>query len=572
MEAKKPKDTPARKTASSVHDTEKRPVSNAPVHTLNQTADDPIDTESKRESEPPSWARYTNIPFRLLGYGVLMGWHFLLIYFSTALEATEPDAYVLLLRQLTLNAALAVTFIGLSLTGRKPNMLKLLLSPLAIAGIAVTGTVATAGIIYAQFCDVAVATVACMAVAGASEGLLLFAWLHFYSETETNYATQYISTSIVIGALAAFFIRHLTVEIAWVCFVTLPAISAGMLAISIRQTPVRSADRGGRGLTDHKGAVRPLVVCAANLAVFSAAFGFLQGSVLHDGNPVLAAFTPNAAIGAAAAGAVAMLIYRKMTGRQAPELLRRVSVVVFVAGVIGAIYPWPATKEIAGMAIMAGFMIVDITSLVHVVKVIRSYDIASAFAIGLNRAVEYSAFGVSIAAGALLARTAGADPLYPLYVCGAVTILTLGYVMACMGGGPPRLDRLPVSGKRACRRTRGGASPLPHGSVCPQRAPRCQARAADARILQAEMPCRMRAVESFAARIGGARAHGERAQCGIHTERLDDIELHGENAHRQRLSQVRRSFAPRTHRQSRADGSRKHLIGNRAFFHLPLLA
>ena len=436
MEAKKPKDTPARKTASSVHDTEKRPVSNAPVHTLNQTADDPIDTESKRESEPPSWARYTNIPFRLLGYGVLMGWHFLLIYFSTALEATEPDAYVLLLRQLTLNAALAVTFIGLSLTGHKPNMLKLLLSPLAIAGIAVTGTVATAGIIYAQFCDVAVATVACMAVAGASEGLLLFAWLHFYSETETNYATQYISTSIVIGALAAFFIRHLTVEIAWVCFVTLPAISAGMLAISIRQTPVRSADRGGRGLTDHKGAVRPLVACAANLAVFSAAFGFLQGSVLPDGNPVLAAFTPNAAIGAAAAGAVAMLIYRKMTGRQAPELLRRVSVVVFVAGVIGAIYPWPATKEIAGMAIMAGFMIVDITSLVHVVKVIRSYDIASAFAIGLNRAVEYSAFGVSIAAGALLARTAGADPLYPLYVCGAVTILTLGYVMACMGGGP----------------------------------------------------------------------------------------------------------------------------------------
>lgn len=436
MEAKKPKDTPARKTASSVHDTEKRPVSNAPVPVLNQTADDPIDTESKRESEPPSWARYTNIPFRLLGYGVLMGWHFLLIYFSTALEATEPDAYVLLLRQLTLNAALAVTFIGLSLTGRKPSMLKLLLSPLAIAGIAVTGTVATAGIIYAQFCDVAVATVACMAVAGASEGLLLFAWLHFYSETETNYATQYISTSIVIGALAAFFIRHLTVEIAWVCFVTLPAISAGMLAISIRQTPVRSADRGGRGLTDHKGAVRPLAVCAANLAVFSAAFGFLQGSVLPDGNPVLAAFTPNAAIGAAAAGAVAMLIYRKMTGRQAPELLRRVSVVVFVAGVIGAIYPWPATKEIAGMAIMAGFMIVDITSLVHVVKVIRSYDIASAFAIGLNRAVEYSAFGVSIAAGALLARTAGADPLYPLYVCGAVTILTLGYVMACMGGGP----------------------------------------------------------------------------------------------------------------------------------------
>ncbi|WP_139653290.1 helix-turn-helix transcriptional regulator [Raoultibacter phocaeensis] len=435
MEAKKPKDAAA-KTASSPHNATMSPVLQAPVRTTSRTAADPIGAEPEKEGEPPAWARYTNIPFRLLGYGILMGWHFLLIYFSTAAAATEPDAHVLLLRQLTLNAALAVTFIGLSLTGRAPQVLKPLLSLPAISGVAATGTAATAGIIYAQLFGANIATVACMAVAGASEGLLLFAWLHFYSETETNYATQYIATSIVIGALAAFFIRHLTVEIAWGCFVTLPAISAAMLAISIRQTPVRSADRGGRGLTDHKGAVRPLVACAANLAVFSAAFGFLQGSILPDGNTVLAAFTPNAAIGAAAAGAMAMVVYRKIAGRRAPELLRRVSIVVFAAGVMGAVYPWAPAKEIAGMAIMAGFMIVDITSLVHVVKVIRSYDIASAFAIGLNRAVEYSAFGVSIAAGALLARTAGADPLYPLYVGGAVTILTLAYVMACMGGGP----------------------------------------------------------------------------------------------------------------------------------------
>lgn len=466
MEAMKPKGTPASKTLPSLHEAAKRPAPEAPDHPSCQTAAEPNAAEPGQDSEPPSWARYTNIPFRLLGYGILMGWHFLLIYFSTAPEAAEPDAYVLLLRQLTLNAALAVTFIALSLTGRKPEMLKLPLSLPAIVGIAITGTIATAGIIYAQSCNVDIATVACMAVAGASEGLLLFAWLHFYSETETNYATQYISTSIVIGALAAFFIRHLTVEIAWGCFVTLPAISAGMLAISIRQTPVRSADRGGRGLTDHKGAVRPLAACAANLAVFSAAFGFLQGSVLPDGNPVLAAFTPNAALGAAAAGAIAMLIYRKMAGRRAPELLRRVSIVVFAAGVIGAIYPWSATKEIAGMAIMAGFMIVDITSLVHVVKVIRSYDIASAFAIGLNRAVEYSAFGVSIAAGALLARTVGADPLYPLYVCGLVTILALGYVMACMEEGP--LDWIgPLFPEHELAEEREESAPLPDASTSP---------------------------------------------------------------------------------------------------------
>ena len=436
MEAKKPKDAAADKSTTSMCDTAKNRASQAAVHPPCQTATASTGTEPEQESDPPTWARYTNIPFRLLGYGVLMGWHFLLIYFSTVPEATEPDAHALLLRQLTLNASLALTFIGLALTGRRQDMLKLLLSPLAILVIAAAGTVATAGIIYAQFCGAAVATVAFMAIAGASEGLLLFAWLHFYSETETNYATQYISTSLVIGALAAFFIRHLTAELALGCFVTLPAMSAAMLAISIRRTPVRSADRGGRGLTDHKGAFRPLATCAANLAVFSAAFGFLQGSILPDGNSVLAAFTPNAAIGAAVAGAITMLAYRRMTGRRAPELLRRIAIVVFVFGVLCAVYPWTATKEISGMAIMAGFMIVDITSLVHVVKVIRSYDISSAFAIGLNRAVEYAAFAVSIAAGALLANVAGSDPLYLLYVGGLVTVITLGYAVACMERSP----------------------------------------------------------------------------------------------------------------------------------------
>lgn len=436
MEAKKPQSTSTIKPARPPHNPEKKPASEPPVCTLGTPSAHASGAEPGQEGEPPSWARYTNIPFRLLGYGILMGWHFLLIYFSIAPETAGSDAYMLLLRQLTLNAALALTFVGLSLTGRKPDMLKPLLSPPAILGVAVAGAVAAAGIIFAQSREATIATVAFISVAGASEGLLLFAWLHFYSETETNYATQYISTSLVIGALAAFFIRHLTIEIALGCFVTLPAISAAMLAISIRQTPARSADRGGRGLTDHKGAARPLVACTANLAVFCAAFGFLQGSILPDGNPVLAAFTPNAAIGAAAAGAITMLAYRKATGRQAPELLRRVSIVVFVAGVMGAVYPWPVTKEIAGMAIMAGFMIVDITSLVHVVMVIRSYDISSAAAIGFNRAVEYAAFGVSIAAGALLAGTAETDPLYLLYVSGLIVVITLGYVMACMGRSP----------------------------------------------------------------------------------------------------------------------------------------
>lgn len=394
-------------------------------------------------AEMPSWARYTNVPFRLLGYGILMGWHFLLIYFLTVPEVVKADLVELFQRQLGLNTALALAFFVLFYMGRRVELISKLLSIPVVLVSGGLGAVSTAGAMYCATHGLFPAMIAFTALSGCAEALLLFSWLHFYSESSNNYATQYLAFSLVIGSLVAFFIHHLTIDVALVCFAVLPAISAVMLVSSIFQTPARSAEAGERGLADHEGAKAPLVTCTAHLAVYSAIFGFLQGSMLPNGEPLLAAFTPNTVIGTGIAGAVTMLVFHKVKGKRAPELLRRLAVFLFAMGILSTVYPWPITKEIAGMAIMAGFMIIDITALVYVVRLIRAYDMTSGFAIGFNRCVEYATFAVAITLGAATTNAFGDNAIYPLVVSGVSTLIVLGYALACMGQGKlDWIDRL----------------------------------------------------------------------------------------------------------------------------------
>lgn len=385
--------------------------------------------------DAPAWARFTNVPFRLLGYGILMGWHFLLIYFFVSAEA-GPELDVLFIRQMALNTTLAVTFALLAVLGLKAQLPTRLLSTPSILGVALAGALSTAGALCAAFTETFSAMMLLTAIAGIAEAVLLLAWLHFYSESSTDYATHYIALSMVIGALVAFFIRHLSLHVALACFVALPFLSAAMLVCSIWQTPARSAIRGERGLSDHEGALRPLLTNTAYLAVYSAAFGFLQGSVLPDGETLLAAFTPNTVIGAALAGALTLLAHRKIHGKRASELLRRFALFLIVIGVLLTAYPWPAAKEVAGMTIMMGFITTDITCLVFVVRLIRAYDLSSAFVIGLNRAVEYAAFALAIICGSSLANLYGSDAFYAIIVSGVTVVIVLGYTLATMGQGP----------------------------------------------------------------------------------------------------------------------------------------
>lgn len=389
--------------------------------------------QAEGSGDAPNWTAYTNVPFRLLGYGILMGWHFLLIYFLTTPENIHSDPRILFNRQVALNASLVAAFVVV-LTLSKRKVFDLQRFPNALIwGAAGIGAISTVGMMAAAIFDCQAAVLSLTAAAGAAEAILLLAWLHFYSESSSNYATRYIAFSLVIGAIAAYLIRHLTLEVALVCFASLPVLSAAMLISSACQTPVRVGERGERGVRDHHGALKPLGTATIHLVVYSFVFGFLQGSLLPDGQGMLGAFTPNTVIGAGVAGVACMLIFHKVPGKLAPETLRMLAMFTFTMGLLLTAFPMPYMKAIAGMVVMAGFIIVDISSLTFVVRLIRAYDLSVAFAVGLNRAAEYAAFAVSIMLGSVCASLFGGSDICPIAVSSFSVAVILGYTLLSMG-------------------------------------------------------------------------------------------------------------------------------------------
>lgn len=384
---------------------------------------------------PPAWTRYTNIPFRLLGYGILMGWHFLLLYFLVMPANSAPDSSILFFRQMALNGSLAFTFALLALLGNKDMLPSNLFLTSRIAVVSLLAASATAGAMYAALNTSFVPMILCTIIAGSTEAVLIIAWLHYYSEASNDYATQYIALSLVIGATVTFFTHHLTMELGLICFIALPILSAIMLVGSVQQTPIRSLANGERGVQDRKGAMRPLIGSTLYLAIYGAIFGFLQGSMLPNGDPILAIFSPNTVIGAGLAGALAAFAYHKAPGKHTTEMLRRVALMLFIVGILLTSYPSNIAKNCAGILIMTGFITAEIVVLVFVVRLIRAYDLNSFFAIGLNRGIQYAAFACAIAAGATLAQVIGNAPYYTMTVSALSVVAILGYTLLSMGEG-----------------------------------------------------------------------------------------------------------------------------------------
>lgn len=77
------------------------------------------DEGPQEKAEPPhdahedsGWSSdFSSIPLRLLGFGVLMGWHFLLLFFPLMISNERLLPEYLFQRQLVLNTSLGVFFI-----------------------------------------------------------------------------------------------------------------------------------------------------------------------------------------------------------------------------------------------------------------------------------------------------------------------------------------------------------------------------------------------------------------------------------------------------------------------------
>ena len=384
----------------------------------------------QEKAEPPhdahedsGWSSdFSSIPLRLLGFGVLMGWHFLLLFFPLMISNEHLLPEYLFQRQLVLNTSLGVFFIVFGWVlerfcpaGRNKTLKLLVCGTLA----AVAGC---AGLVLAAATTPLVFRVVAVSLVGAGEAILMLLWLRFYSETSVNFSGRYLAASALIGSLLCYFTRNLTSELAVGVFLVLPLLSAVMYVRGRNHVRMRGMDEAGRGVSDWSAARKPFFIRTGQLMVFACVFGMFQGSVVPGGEALLTVADPLSVIGVGVAGAFLAAMYLRTPVKPDLRLLHKASILLFVGGIMLAPFVTSFLATVAAAAALAGFMLLDLISLIFTIDLIRTFDLRSGIIIGVNRGMEYAAFAVGILAGYVMWGAYGVMPEFP-YAMAFVSVL-----------------------------------------------------------------------------------------------------------------------------------------------------
>lgn len=336
----------------------------------------------------------------LAGFGVLLGWHFLIIYFSFPMTAGMVPTEFLFIRQVALNASLCVFF---GLFGRMMANLpqrnairshKIAFSAMAIGALGSSLLVAGSivGVIW---------SILAVVMIGASEAVLMLFWLRFYTETSENYSGKSLGASAVVASLICFFTYHLTFEVSIFVLVTLPILSGTLLVTMTRDIPLRSNDLLGAGIPDWEPARKPFWKTTAQLMAMAFFFGIVQGCNTTE-KTLLPAADPLTVLGAALAGIVLFALYTR--NRHLPNLspVISTSLMMYIAGMMLLPFGSSILSQVAAFLIMTGFIFYFILTLIFIIDLCRTFDLNTTRIVGLNQALEYAMFAIGILAGNVL--------------------------------------------------------------------------------------------------------------------------------------------------------------------------
>lgn len=383
-----------------------------------EEADSPRDL-----TEGNGWSSdFSSIPLRLLGFGVLMGWHFLLLFFPLMISNEHLLPEYLFQRQLILNASLGVFFVvfGWVLERFCPagqnKTLKLLLCG---AAAAVAGCL---GLVMANESTPLALRIVAVSLVGAGEAILMLLWLRFYSETSVNFSGRYLAASAVIGSFLCYFTRNLTNELAVGVFLALPLLSAVMYVFGRNHVRMRGTDEAGKGVSDWDTARKPFFIRTAQLMVFACVFGMFQGSVVPGGEALFSVADPLSVVGVGVAGVFLAVVYAKAPVKPDLRLLHKASILLFAGGIMLAPFSTSLLATVAAAAALAGFILLDLISLIFTIDLIRTFDLRSGIIIGVNRGMEYAAFAVGILAGYVMWGAYGVMPEFS-YAMAFVSVL-----------------------------------------------------------------------------------------------------------------------------------------------------
>lgn len=363
----------------------------------------------------------------LAGFGVLLGWHFLILYFSFPMTGGMFPADFVFVRQVVLNASLCVFFgaFGPLMSGlpQRDGVKSHIITYSAMA----VGAAGSATLVAGSIVGILWSIVAVIAI-GASEAVLMLLWLRFYTETSENYSGMSLGASAVLASLVCFFTYHLTFEVSVFVLIVLPLASGVLLINMTKDIPLRKNDPQGSGLPDWKSARKPYLKTTAQLMAMSLFFGVVQGCNSSE-MTLLPAADPITILGAALAGVVLFALYSR--SEHLPNLgpVGNISLMMFMAGMMLLPFHWGYLAQIAAFLIMTGFIFYFILTLIFIIDLCRTFDLNATLAVGLNQALEYAMFAVGIVAGNGLWARLGSDYNLPfaiafvaLFVLCAITL------------------------------------------------------------------------------------------------------------------------------------------------------
>ena len=340
---------------------------------------------------------FMNPGIGLMGFGLLLGWHFMVLYQPIPISDDGVASSYLISRQIGINASLCVFFLlGGFLMSKMPPKEQNTNHVPAISAI-VAGVLGSAGLILLSPFGIPF-TIASVILIGASEAILTLFWLRIYSETSRNLSGQVMGASAILACIVDYLGAHLAQDVVVIVMACLPLLSGIMLLMGTRGIPMRHNEPTGISIMDWESAKRPFLKATTQLMVMSLCFGVMQGCYTPD-TTLLPTSDPISILGSGLAGLVIFLLYSRSAFLPNLNPAINASIILFLCGMLILPYGAGPFPQIAAFLIMTGFIFCFLLVIVFLVDLIRTFDLNATIILGINQALEYGMFVVGIVAG-----------------------------------------------------------------------------------------------------------------------------------------------------------------------------
>ncbi len=372
---------------------------------------------------------------KLAGFGFLLGWHFIILFYPLQPTSAAPVSEFIIARQIALNASLFACF---ALFGRLfahlPQRDDIRSHKIVISSV-IIGVIGSIGVVFGSSIGLLL-TIASVTLIGAAEAAMTLLWLRFFCETSKNYSGRSLGASAFISSFVFFFVYHLPFAVNLVILPILPIISGVLLVVFTKGVPLRKNDPSGSGLADWDSAKRPFCRTTALLATLAFFFGLAQGCI-GAGYTLLPVAETTSIFGAGVAGIVVFAIYTKSEFLPNLNPVINTSLLMFLGGIVLIPFQSEALSTLSAFLIMTGFIFFFVLALVFIIDLTRTFDLNLTMVLGANQALEYLMFTIAIPIGFTIWNDFSDRSVISLSISAVATLSVIAVILLFEAERPP---------------------------------------------------------------------------------------------------------------------------------------